>query len=86
MPTSDSSNATLPATVTVTGPSAVGVTTSVYTSGPTAVNVPGVPLASVTSDASKPVTSPPKVNVNVIVPAFVAVPSGVMARSTSAFR
>lgn len=45
-----------------------------------AVNVPGVPLVIVTSDASKPVTVSPNWNVNVTVPAFVTVPSGVMTR------
>ncbi|MCA3094438.1 MAG: hypothetical protein ING83_10985, partial [Rhodocyclaceae bacterium] len=41
----------------------VGVTGSVYCVGDTAVTVPFVPPLTVTSEASKPVTAAPKVNV-----------------------
>ena len=50
-------------TVTLLSIPAVGVTTSVYCVGLTAVNVPLAPWATVTSSAVKPVTASLKVKV-----------------------
>ena len=65
-------------TLTVTGPSIVGVTTTVYVSPSIELNAPRVPFDTLMSLASKPVTASLNWNVNVVEAAFVSVPSGEM--------
>ena len=79
LPFAAASCAALAETLTLTVPSAVGVTISEYVSPSITVKSPLVPFVTETSLASKPLTILLNWNVNVIGLAFVVVFRGVIA-------